>query len=222
MTDKQEYNELMLDGQNSGAKLVTFLDGDELTKHEEDRLLVLEEIIDKTFLGFYDTAVALTEVYEKVLWRKKNKTFEDYCRARFEISRQSAYQFLGAKKVMDNVRNCGQIELLPKNEAQVRPLTKLEPDAQVEAWGKVVDSAPTNGGITARFVSEIVDGLIGKEIKKKIEKITEDIKPVVSKAFSDAVWGIVNVVREEVKNPIPVKKRKVMIDSLQRIEKLLE
>jgi len=76
--------------------------------------------------------------------------------------------------------------------------------------------------ITARFVSEVVDGLIGAEIKKKAEKITKDIEPVVSKAFSDVVWTLIDVVRDEVQRPLKVKTKKIMVESLQRVEELLE
>lgn len=204
-----------------------------LTTDEAGRLYELEAVIAENFQGFYAVGCALAEINQKKLYRQTHNTFEDYCRKRFEVSRQSAYRYIEAKKIMDNLSpigdktkllsaSGGQIELMPINEAQVRPLTRLEPDAQVDAWKEVVKSAPFDGGITARHVSEVVAGLIGKEIEKKAAKIKKEIEPIVSKEFSDVVWTLIEVVRAEVQKPLKVKTKKVMIESLQRVEKLLE
>lgn len=194
----------------------------ELNTDEMERLEELEGVITKAFIVFYIRGEALGEIRERRLYRTTHVTFEDYCRERFEVSRQSAYQYIEAKKAFDNVRHGGQTKLLPLNERQVRPLTRLEPDAQVAAWKEVVKSAPFDGGITAKHVSEVVAGLIGAEIKKAAVKIKKDIEPIVSKEFSDVVWALINVVRAEVQKPLKVKTKKIMVESLQRIEKLLE
>ena len=194
----------------------------ELTTDEAGRLEELEGVITKVFVGFYVMGEALDEIDTKRLYRVTHVRFEDYCRDRFEIAKQTAYQYINAKKAFDNVRRGGQTKLLPLNERQVRPLTRLEPDAQVQAWEEVVKSAPFDGGITAKHVSEVVSELIGKKLTKKAEKITKDIEPVVSKEFSSIMWSLIDVVREEVKKPLKVKTKKIMIESLQRVEKLLE
>ena len=194
----------------------------ELTIDEAGRLEELEGVITKVFVGFYVMGEALDEIDTKRLYRVTHVRFEDYCRDRFEIAKQTAYQYINAKKAFDNVRRGGQTKLLPLNERQVRPLTRLEPDAQVQAWEEVVKSAPFDGGITAKHVSEVVSELIGKKLTKKAEKITKDIEPVVSKEFSSIMWSLIDVVREEVKKPLKVKTKKIMIESLQRVEKLLE
>ena len=194
----------------------------ELTIDEAGRLEELEGVITKVFVGFYVMGEALDEIDTKRLYRVTHVRFEDYCRDRFEIAKQTAYQYINAKKAFDNVRRGGQTKLLPLNERQVRPLTRLEPDAQVQAWEEVVKSAPFDGGITAKHVSEVVSELIGKKLTKKAEKITKDIEPVVSKEFSGVMWSLIDVVREEIKKPLKVKIKKIMIESLQRVEKLLE
>jgi hypothetical protein len=45
---------------------------------------------------------------------------------------------------------------LPANEAQVRPLTSLTPDAQRAAWTEAVQTAP-NGKLTAAHVEQVVE-----------------------------------------------------------------
>jgi len=71
------------------------------------------------------------------LYRKTHETFEAYCKDRWEMGRSTAYQYIDSVKVVENVRNCGQT--LPANERQTRPLVRLEPELQKEAWTKVVD-----------------------------------------------------------------------------------
>lgn len=191
-------------------------------ENAEKRLSELEVVIAENFQGFYAVGCALAEIQANRLYRLKYVTFEDYCRDRFEISRQGAYQYIEAKKAMDNVRNCGQIKLLPMNEAQVRPLTRLASShAQVEAWKEVVKSAPFDGKITAKHVSEVVRELLGAKIKTKSTEIKDRIAPAVSQEFIDALWALIEVVRAEVAKPLKAKMRENMRDSIRRVENLL-
>ncbi len=193
----------------------------ELTATEAGRLEELEGVITKVFVGFYVMGEALDEIDTKRLYRVTHVTFKDYCRERFEVSRQSAYQYIEAKKIMDILSAIGgQTNLLPLNERQVRPLTRLKPDLQAEAWEKVVEMAPAEG-VTAKFVAEVVDGIIGKEVKKKAEKIKKEMESAVSDSFHNALWALINVVRDEVRWPLKAKRRKVMIKAVQSVERLL-
>lgn len=193
----------------------------ELTTTEAERLEELEAVIAENFQGFYAVGCALAEINRSRLYRAMHVTFEDYCRERFEIARRTAYQYIEAKEVMDNVRNCAHFKLLPMNEAQVRPLTRLEPDVQVQAWEEVVKSAPFDGGITAKHVSEVVSDILGAELTKKTEKIKKKVAPTVSKEFTDALWELIEVVRAEVAKPLKAKMRENMRDSIRRVENLL-
>lgn len=93
---------------------------------------------------------------------KTHGTFEDYCRDRWNMGRTYAHYLIESSKVINNVHNCEQI---PANERQIRPLTKLEPELQKEAWTKVVETAP-EGKITARHLSAIVKEMKDEEVKK--------------------------------------------------------
>lgn len=73
------------------------------------------------------------------LYRVAFDTFEDYCRERWKFSRPRAYQFIDSAKVIPNLST--NVDK-PSTEAQVRPLTKLPPTKQAEAWDKAVRSAP--------------------------------------------------------------------------------
>ena len=140
------------------------MDEGKLTKKENDTLEKLEAIIKENLQAFYKVGSALLRIREERLYRKTHETFEDYCRDKWEIGRSTAYQYIDSVKVIENVRNCGQI--LPVNESQTRPLSHLAPELQKEAWSKVVETAP-EGKITARHVNKIVNEIKATKIKNQ-------------------------------------------------------
>ena len=118
----------------------------ELTEAELVELGRLEAKVERGLRAFWEIGRALTQIRDKRLYRRHYKTFEEYCIARWEMSRRSAYQLIEAASVIENVRHGAQI--LPANERQARPLTTLKPEQQREAWAKVVSTAP-RGIVTA-------------------------------------------------------------------------
>jgi hypothetical protein len=61
------------------------------------------------------------------LYALEYDTFEDYCQNRWDFTRMRASQLIASADVVQNVNNCLQI---PANEAQARPLARLEPEEQ--------------------------------------------------------------------------------------------
>ena len=55
------------------------------------------------------------------------------------MTRMYAHYLIGSASVVENVNNCLQT---PVTESQCRPLARLEPAQQREAWQKAVDTAP--------------------------------------------------------------------------------
>lgn len=218
------------DQQNS-ATLVTFLNGTNLTSArkkweiekmakngnqignlttiENRRLEYLENVVVKNCQGFYIVGRALAEIKENKLYRMQHLTFAGYCRRRFLISRRRSYQYIDASSVIDRVKHGAQIKMLPLNEKQVRPLTRLEPNIQKKAWEKVVKSASSDGRITGRFVGEVVDGLLGAEMNKKTEKIIKAAEPVALRLI-DVVRAEIQKLDEQIKTAQAKKKRRMM------------
>ena len=56
------------------------------------------------------------------------------------------YELINSAKVVENLSAIG--EKLPTHESQTRPLARLEPPQQREAWTKAVEAAP-NGKPTS-------------------------------------------------------------------------
>jgi hypothetical protein len=138
------------------AEVVT----EELTPEEESDRLNLERKVER---AFYEAGKALKELRDRRLYRSTHKTFEEYCKQRFGFGRITAHYQIAASEVVDNLlTNCEQNEMLtnceqilPTNEYQCRPLTKLEPEQQREAWAKAVESA--GGKVpSGRIVSDVV------------------------------------------------------------------
>lgn len=92
----------------------------------------------------------LLAIRDQRLYRQQHKTFEDYCRSRWTMSRQRAHQFIESASVVENLSTI--VDIIPANESQARPLVSLEPDQQREAWQEAVATAmasPSTGGCSS-------------------------------------------------------------------------
>ncbi len=138
----------------------------ELTYDEQRDRLFLERKVEQ---AFWEAGRALKQLRDKRLYRSTHKTFEEYCKDRFGFERRHPYRLINAAEVVDrliqmcpngaqaeNTQMCPNgSQILPTSERQVRPLTKLEPEQQLQAWSKAVESA---GGKrpSGRIVKDIV------------------------------------------------------------------
>ncbi len=164
------------------AEVVT----EELTPEEESERLYLERKVER---AFYEAGKALLQLRDRQLYRSTHKSFEEYCSDRFGFQRRHPYHLINAASVVDNLIACAPTEeskmcttraqnentqmctngaqILPTTERQVRPLTKLEPDQQREAWAKAVESA---GG-------KVPSGRIVKDVVQRIRERTRVPNP---------------------------------------------
>jgi len=148
---------------------------------ERSRLTELETQIEKDKKAFYRIGMALVEIRDSRLYREEYGTFEEYCRDRWELSIRYANKLMLATKTMDSLQST-PIGVLPANEAQVRPLTKLETaEAQQEAWETVVETAP-EGVITARHVSKVVNQIQTEGTIREVKKKETTMRDTVNKA----------------------------------------
>ena len=153
--------------EHSQAVSVEVVDIEELSEEEQRDRLHLERQIEK---AFYIAGKALIVLRDRRLYRSTHKTFEEYCRDRFGHSRQKSNYLIAAVDVFDNLTTIGcqnlpqdlttnSLQILPTNERQIRPLTKLEPDQQREVWLSAVESS---GGRmpSGRIVQDIVQRIM--------------------------------------------------------------
>lgn len=162
-------------------QMIDISEKQELAPQEKNRLQELEGTIKTNLKAFYEVGNALAEIRDSRLYRETHKTFEDYCRDRWDIARRTAYQMIESYDVVENVRHGAH--KLPVNERQARPLTKLEPEQQVEAWQQAVETAP-DGKVTAKHVKKVVNQITG-EVKQEKQKGGETNENEVTETISE-------------------------------------
>jgi hypothetical protein len=121
---------------------------------ERKRLQELESIVEHGLQIFYEVGKALDEIREEKLYRETHKSFEAYCLDNWGIGRRTADRFISAARVVENLR---PINLkFPTKENQVRPLTGLPRELQLEIWQEALESSPS-GMPTGAAVQRLVD-----------------------------------------------------------------
>lgn len=173
----------------------------ELAINGRGRLDELELVINKNMRAFYEIGTALKEIRDSRLYKNVlgYDTFEDYCRERWDMSRIHGHRLIESSQVYDNLLPTGNIH--PTSERQARPLTRLSPPLQIEAWTKVIDTAP-DGKVTAVHVSRVVCEFVEDGMKKRINKIKRAIKDEfrmsekIRKVFNEFL-GVVQAERSE-------------------------
>jgi hypothetical protein len=85
-----------------------------------------ERTIARGLRSFLDVGMALKEIRDRRLYRQQYSTFEEYCARRWDFSRPRAYELCAASEVIADLSAIADIRLLPENEAQARPLTRLK------------------------------------------------------------------------------------------------
>jgi len=129
---------------------------EELTVIERNNLVELEETIQKNLTAFYEVGFALMQIRDNKLYREIYGTFEEYCKSKWGLARNRAYQLIDGYKVQENVQNFGQIK-----ESHTVPLSKIkDPAEQREVYQRAVETAP-DGKVTAKHVEETI-----QEVKK--------------------------------------------------------
>ncbi|MUG92833.1 hypothetical protein F7734_10385 [Scytonema sp. UIC 10036] len=157
---------------------VEVVEFEELTLEEQQLRLQLERKVERSF---YECGKALMELRNKRLYRSTHKTFEQYCQSRFSFTHRNVNYLIAGSEVVDNLlagTNGSQIQIqdgtgtngsqiLPTNERQVRPLTKLEPDQQREVWQQAVEKAG----------NKVPSGRIVKDVFQRIMERTKVPNP---------------------------------------------
>lgn len=198
-----------------------------LSQREEKLLAELEAVIDANMKGFVLVGLALTQIRDQRLYRVQYPTFEEYVLRVWDMARRTAYQLMEATEVYgnlrnflanvdtekislpENVRNCAQNgsiqtweqidDLLPKNEAQARPLTLFTPEEQRVVWLDVLDKASATGTkITANFIIQVILERQRKEINDRVKKHADrthkekDLPPLVKTTYQALLQVVAN------------------------------
>ncbi len=126
-----------------------------MTEDEQRALSEHETIIAEGLQSSHIIGEALQAIRDQRLYRDKYQTFEQYCHERWGMSKTYAKRQIQAAAVVDDLASIG---VIPKYEAQVRPLVPLEPADRRIAWQCAVANAP-DGRMTKAHVQQTVNDL---------------------------------------------------------------
>lgn len=135
----------------------------ELSKDEAQELDELEAVIEEGAITFFRVGMALAAIREKKLYRSTHPTFEDYCRDRWGMSKSHANRYIDSAEVAKNLTPIG---VIPKRESHARPLAKLPPEQQRQAWQLALNfDAPLTGKTVAEAARQVATGQAGETTK---------------------------------------------------------
>ena len=216
-----------------------------LTKPEKASLEACEEVIRKGLGTFLDVGRALAEIRDRRLYRETHKSFKKYCKDVWDLGKSTAHQkincyqavsLLGSKvsamadtfSESDESKKATIVDknvILPMNERQTRPLTKLKnPDDQVEAWRLVLVELNEGKKLTAALVNRAVKQVRGDVVKRKIKTIKKkvDSTQLVSNLFKRQYQVMVDVISEERNSGWKTTKQKEAVKWLKTLVKITE
>jgi len=144
------------------------------------RLTELETVIEHGLQTFVDVGTALMEIRDSRLYRDSHGTFEDYCRERWGLKRQRAYELIDAARIAGSLSEIS--DKAPVRESHVAPLASLPADTQREVWQRAVETAP-NGKVTAKHVEKTV-----VEYKQTAVAVAVPVRPHVANNSGNNEW----------------------------------
>lgn len=123
------------------------------------------ECADRINAGINNVRRDVVELHDRDGWEALGyKDWTECVQQEFkQTERYIFYQFKAAQ-IEQNVSDCTTVQLGTIPERQLRPLSKLEPDQQREAWAKAVETAP-EGKVTAAHVQKVVKEMSGEQSK---------------------------------------------------------
>lgn len=152
-------------------------------------LEALEGTIRTNLKAFYEVGRALLEIRDRKLYCdvKGYGTFEEYCRAEWDMSKRHAYRLMDSCQVVETLKSDQLVTVTPTTESQARPLAKIkDPEQQREVWQQAVETAP-EGKVTARHVAKVVSSAVNEQTQRKAAKIERATQQVaVSPEFKEA------------------------------------
>lgn len=223
-----------------------------LTDPERERLEACEGIIQNGLGTFIEVGRALAEIRDYRLYRATHKTFEGYCRDVFDISRGRAYQQISGYEIVmrlkkqshqlltfsdTEVANKSQVDfqnlrldndeqerILPLNEAQTRPLTRLSPENQFRAWDLVLEQLNEGKKLTAALIKKAARDVRGEVAKKTITTAVKNMENAqrVSNLFKKQYQLMLNIISEEKNNQWKNCKKTEVIRYLKELIKVVE
>lgn len=135
---------------------------------ELDRLSLCESVIEKGLNTFVEVGNALFEIRNNKLYRDKFTTFESYCRDRWNLKRQRAYELMDAaaivntlSEISDKNKQESQVSVIvPTKESHAAALSKIPENLRSQVWENVLQKNQLSGKvITAKMIDRVAKDL---------------------------------------------------------------
>jgi len=140
-----------------------------MTVTEKAELAELEAVIESGLQTFAEVGNALLAIRDGKKYRAEYGTFEAYCKDRWGFNASRARQLIGAAVIVARLESVTIVT--PATESQARPLARLAPKEQPEAWKGATEKAESEGRrVTARDVEEQVEERTEKKEEQKRHK----------------------------------------------------
>ena len=185
--------------------------------NEQKELAGCEHTIDQGWDLFIEAGASLRDIRDKKLYKAEYKSFEDYVQGRWGMGRQHAYRLIKAAACFGVLATESQVvedmEMLPANESQIRPLLTLGKEQWIQAWKDVLQKSEGKH-VTAATVNAVV---------KKMSPIGDTAKPAKTtpKIGSDWEAKIRSIVADSLKEADSIK-REDLVMALRKIELLMK
>jgi hypothetical protein len=109
-----------------------------VTTEERERLLRCEATIERGERHLLSEGQALRQIREQRLYRADFKTFENYCRNRWDFSRQHATRLIDFADVIDDL-SVTFGDKLPQRESHARALVGLTSEQRRKLWAECLE-----------------------------------------------------------------------------------
>ena len=157
------------------------------------------ECADRIHLNMSNIRRDVVELHDRDGWGALGyKDWTECVQQEFKQAERYIFYQYKAARIEQNVTDCTNVQLGNIPEGQLRPLSKLEPAQQREAWQKAVETAP-EGKVTAAHVSKVVKEITGEQPKPYVLKPHEPIikQELISEDFQLAYDEMIVAIKNE-------------------------
>jgi hypothetical protein len=163
---------------------LTTANGGRLDVSERAALLKCEKTIEEGRRTFVEVGNALAAIRDARLYRESHKTFEAYCRQRWDIGRAHAYRLIESAAVASNLSPIGDKSCpsscpssQPQSEAAARALAKAPPEKRAEVMQAVADASKAP---TAAAIKKAVESVARANDSEREDDSPQPIPAIVS------------------------------------------
>ena len=168
------------DAANTKSDVALRKNNNELEQHES--------VIADGLRTFIDIGRALTTIRDKQLYSAAGfRSFEKYCKSKWQLSRTRAYQLMNASDIATDLYK--KLDTFPLVEAHMRPLSQIPAGDRQSVWDKIGETAP-NGVITTKHVANVVRDYLEQDGSRYPDESCEESGPAKTFDAGHEAWAL--------------------------------